>query len=63
MTHPTTTLPADEMSLTSPAPAPGWGDPITPPTPRKPGWASATVKDAAKKPTARSAPKWETEAP
>jgi hypothetical protein len=62
MTHPTTTLPADETSPTSPAPAPGWGDPLTPPTPREPGWASATMKDAAKKPKARSAPKWETEA-
>jgi hypothetical protein len=29
-------------SPTSPAPAPGWGDPVTPPTPpgpRQPGWA------------------------
>jgi hypothetical protein len=42
MTHPTTTLPAAETSPTSPAPAPGWGDPVTPPTslgPRQPGWA------------------------
>ena len=42
MTHPTTTLPADNTSPTSPAPAPGWGDPVTPPTPpgpRQPGWA------------------------
>ena len=38
MTHPTTTLPA-ETSPTSPAPAPGWGEPTTPPTPREPGWA------------------------
>jgi hypothetical protein len=30
MTHPTTTLPADETSPASPAPAPGWGDPTTP---------------------------------
>ena len=42
MTHPTTTLPADETSPTSPAPAPGWGNPVAPPTPpgpRQPGWA------------------------
>jgi hypothetical protein len=42
MTHPTTTLPADKTSPTSPASAPGWGDPVTPPTPpgpRQPGWA------------------------
>jgi hypothetical protein len=42
MTHPTTTLPSAETSPTSPAPAPGWGDPVTPPTPpgpRQPGWA------------------------
>jgi hypothetical protein len=42
MTHPTTTLPADNTSPTSPAPAPSWGDPVTPPTPpgpRQPGWA------------------------
>lgn len=39
MTHPTTTLPAAETSPTSPAPAPGWGDPVTPPTTREPGWA------------------------
>jgi hypothetical protein len=42
MTHPTTTLPAAETSPTSPAPAPGWGDPVAPPTPpgpRQPGWA------------------------
>jgi hypothetical protein len=39
MTHPTTTLPDDETSPTSPALAPGWGDPATPPGPREPGWA------------------------
>jgi hypothetical protein len=42
MTHPTTTLPADKTGPTSPAPAPGWGDPVTPPTPPGPrqlGWA------------------------
>jgi hypothetical protein len=42
MTHPTTTLPADNTSPTSPAPALGWGDPVNPPTPpgpRQPGWA------------------------
>jgi hypothetical protein len=42
MTHPTTTLPADKTSPTLPAPAPGWGDPVTPstpPGPRQPGWA------------------------
>jgi hypothetical protein len=42
MTHPTTTLPDDNTSPTSPALAPGWGDPVTPPTPpgpRQPGWA------------------------
>ena len=59
MTHPTTTLPAAEASPTSPALAPGWGDPVTPPTPRKPGWASATVKKAAKKSKAPSAPQVE----
>jgi hypothetical protein len=74
MTHSTTTLPTDEKSPTSPAPAPRWGDPATPPGPRQPSWArrnpetvvhggaSARVKDAANKPKARSAPKWETEA-
>ena len=30
MTQPTTTLPADKTSPTSPAPAPGWGNPTTP---------------------------------
>jgi hypothetical protein len=30
MTHPTTTLPADETSPTSPAPAPPWGTPVQP---------------------------------
>jgi hypothetical protein len=42
MTHPTTTLPADKTSPTSPAPALGWGRPPstpTPPGPRQPGWA------------------------
>jgi hypothetical protein len=43
MTHSTTTLPAAETSPTSPAPALGWGDSVTPPTPCEPGWASATV--------------------
>jgi pyruvate/2-oxoglutarate dehydrogenase complex dihydrolipoamide acyltransferase (E2) component len=41
MTHPTATLPADKTSPTSPAPAPGWGHPVTPstpPGPRQPGW-------------------------
>jgi hypothetical protein len=39
MTHPTTTLPDDETSPTWLAPAPGWGDPVTPPGPREPSWA------------------------
>ena len=39
MTQPTTTLPAEETIPSSPVPAPGWGDPTTPPSPHEPGWA------------------------
>ena len=48
MTHPSTTLPADKTSPTSPAPEPGWGDPVTPrtpPGPRQPGWARLADPD------------------
>ena len=49
MTHPTTTLPADETSPTSPAPAPPWGNP----TPRTRSGGSR-----GRAPVARKRPGW-----
>jgi hypothetical protein len=56
MTHPTTTLPADETTPTSPAPAPGWGDPTTP-NPQW-GWQQPPSPPTPPAPGARKRPGW-----